>query len=226
MDVYPSRHQRLLVDEKLLVPAVDSYPKTSTRTVYLWIDVELRIHFVRLSLPVCQWYNNIIIVRLFFGFSYIVQLFDYWTCIRLILSWLKRYTGCQIQNNNTEGRTQIMMVHRIEMIWCFFTMKAIRTDFHLPALPFWKKFGLNSDSIVTELPHPHWSRRQRWYWNFLGISIPSAVRPHYLTKGWLSVHPSDQFMTTRGKCGPKKKGSMENNLLNGQFLACSHAPGT
>lgn len=59
----------------------------------------------------------------------------------------KCYNRCKTQKNETESKTLIMTVHRVEMIQnVFFSMKALRPIFHLPALPFWEKL------IPTQIP--------------------------------------------------------------------------
>ena len=117
----------------------------------------------------------------------------------------------------------------------FFTQKTIRSDaFHLPALPVWGRFSLNSDPMVTVLPHPQWSTKWRQYWVFLGMSLPSAVRPHHPPKGWSSVYPSDWFMTNKPMDKKGVGGPIESNLtgwsdhkfLTGQVMVSSHTPGT
>ena len=50
--------------------------------------------------------------------------------------------------------------------------------------PLWK-LSLHSHTTVAVSPHPQWptiSVRQQWYWEFLGMSLPGAVKPYYLTE--------------------------------------------
>ena len=72
-------HQRLLKDKKLLTPEVDSCPKTSTKPVYLQIDVELSIHFVWLYLTILV---ITIVILVLWVLLYSPTVYDNWTCVR------------------------------------------------------------------------------------------------------------------------------------------------
>lgn len=123
---------------------------------------------------------------LFFGFSYIVQLFMMAEHLSLLIpfSWLTKVLYLiQTQKNDMEGRTQVMIVYRIEMVWVFFHNEDHETWDCLPfncLSPFGKTQPQLRSHDYNIAPSPVVTRRQ--YWDFLDWAFLALSRPHYLTK--------------------------------------------